>query len=285
MVHLTRKIAGRTVRVETHRQPHLDEIGGLWLIEMFADDAWVQVHCPDGQLQLGVGGGEFDDHGRPERVSCMTLVARSLGVVDHSALAQILRYVHQADVEGKDFPGGVFNGVKLINQKHPNDPRYAVRWAYAWLNAKYDEQKDFDDAVEAARGGEKHNIGRFRVLMVTSDCKTLLKAALWAWDPKPDVVVQQNYDGHVMIFTNRKSGVDLGSVVAKLRQAEAEARGYTYPFEADMSATDLLDPDKTWYYFKPENGEMILNGSHTATVPATRLSLEQVKACVKAGLK
>jgi len=290
-IRMTRVIAGVRVRVESHRQPHLDEIAGLWLIERFADEAWVRAHCPKNRLQLGIGLGEFDEHssGTGQRKCCLELVAASLGLEQDPRLAQLLKFAHACDVEGKGQPFDLHNLVKLINLQHPNDPRFVIRWVFTALGAKFAEQEDFRCSIEAVKAGKRITIGLeggLRLLVVESDCRTIMKAAMaWYRDMPPDVIVQRLPDGHVMIFTNKKSRISLAQVIAELRKAEAQIRGNEFPSEADLSAEGFLPPDQTWYYFRPPDSEMILNGSNTARVEPTRLSLDQVIERVVAGLK
>lgn len=292
VVELIRTIAGVEVVVVTHPQPHLDEIGGLWLAEKFADSEWVQRHCPGNKLELGVGRGEFDEHpdgnGQPAgRVCCLDLVARSLGLEQDQALAQLLKFVRLVDVEGKGQPFDLYNMVKLLNFQHPGDPEFVIRWAYTGLDAKYAEQKDFADSLEAVRSAQRIMVGpadnQVQVMVVESDCGSIMRAAQYLDQRnQPDVVVQRKPTGNTMIWSRQKSRLDLRHVAANLRIAELQARGLDLGHQA-LSGEGFVEPDKTWYY--TTRGEMILNGSNTAEVAPTQLNLDAVIDCIKRGLE
>jgi len=290
-IELPRTIAGVALTVVTHLQPHLDEIGALWLVEHFANAEWLHVHCPNFRLELGVLGGEFDEHpngaSKPaERLCCMELVARSLGVDQRQELAQLLKTVHLADVEGKAQPTDLYNLVKLLNREYPDDPERVIAWTFLALAVKYSEQLDFVLSLEAVETARRILVGpadnTIRVMVFESDRGAVMKASQYYDQRKqPDVVVQRKTDGHTMIWTRAASKIDLSHVAAQLRQAEASERGIWPPLHP--TAEGMAEPDNTWYY--STRGEMVLNGSNTAEVEPTRLTLDQVLDCLRRGLE
>lgn len=292
-IELPQTIAGVALTVITHNQPHLDEIGALWLVERFADTEWLRVHCPNSRLELGVLGGEFDEHpngaSKPaEQLCCMELVARSLGVDQRQELAQLLKTVHLADIEGKAQPTDLYNLVKLFNREYPDDPERVIAWTFLALAVKYAEQLDFVLSLEAVEFAQRILVGTadnaIRVMVFETDCSAVMKASQF-YDQRrqPDVVVQRKTDGHTMIWTRAASKINLANVAAHLRLAEARVREDMPPVQNRLSSEGFAEPDTTWYY--ATRGEMILNGSNTAEVEPTRLNLDQVLDCLRRGLE
>lgn len=147
------EIAGQRVTAVTHFGRHLDEIAAIRLVKKHATPAWLSSHCGQGELWLGCGEGEFDDH-RPDIVRaerpdcCATLVARALDVRDNREW-HLLRYVLKDDKGG---PPDQLTLAKLtsrmnrfymdprMRRRFMQDPECVTRWACQALEAKFLER-------------------------------------------------------------------------------------------------------------------------------------------------
>ncbi len=307
-IRLWYTIAGHEVVVESHEQMHLDEMLALWMARKFGTAEWVRQHCPNGVLELGVGKGEFDEHrldtSSASTECCATLMAQSLGVADDPALQQVLTFVLAADRKGVTHPFDLHNLVKAMNLQFPGDQSRVIAWANEAIEVKYLEQREFGPATEAVKRGELIEFPGpkaqpVRVLVVHTDNHLVMKAAFSNLGPKPDLVIQQNSSGQVQMYTRKKSGIRLGQIVRYLRIAELRERGTIARFirevelreeqagvkllENLLHQQDFVNADDCWYYFIP--GEMILNGSHTASdVRPTELRMAMILDCVRLGL-
>lgn len=142
---LPRLVAGASVSWETHDQPHADELVGWWLIVLLATEEWLRQHCPVGLIQIGIGGGEFDEHpvlgqdGRKHGCCAATLIADSLGA-DQNVFQPLFGYLlrHENGKEGR--PGDLGTTIKKINALYPNEPQLALGWAMlfcdGWLHQR-----------------------------------------------------------------------------------------------------------------------------------------------------
>lgn len=298
MVHLERNVRGFMLKVETHDRPHLDEIAALWLIERFASDNWLSSHYPFVHVTLGVGGSEFDEHPRngssptPEDC-CATLVAKSLGIEEDPALAQLLKFIVNVDIKGAGHPFDLYNLVKFLNDEHPDDPQWVVDWTFAALDAKYAEQREFLVSREAVRSipvvvsltGDP-SLG---LLVIESDRGAIAKAAAELYGNRYGACIVRRSTGHVQVFTNKRAHLTLSHVVrllriAELRKvAESRRRRSVTDLEDDaLSCPGFLEGVPQWYYHA--NGEQLLNGSKTADAPATTLDLTTIVDCVVLGI-
>lgn len=299
MVSLKRTIVGIPIVVETHDKPHLDEIAALWMLENFATKQWVEQHCANGTLQLGVGGGPFDEHPQNGTVGtredcCATLVATSLGP-ENPALTQILKFIFNVDVKGAGHPFDLYNLVKYLNEVCPKDPEHVIAWAYEALGAKYAEQADFVASREAVRRAAStlslNADTSLLLVVVESDCKSIAKAASEIYGSRYAACIVRRSTGHVQVFTNKRADVRLYEAVRLLRLVElrriAESRGrreVTKLTDSELRCPGFAPGVPEWYYHV--NGELILNGSLTATdVPPTRLPTELIADCVLLGIQ
>ncbi|MBI3573297.1 MAG: hypothetical protein HY092_03810 [Candidatus Kerfeldbacteria bacterium] len=300
VITLQRTVVGKPINVETHDQPHLDEIAAMWLVERFASQAWLNQHCPEGTLRLGVGRGEFDEHadaGKPAKADecCLTLVAKSLGVQDNPALIQLIKFVYNVDAKGGGHPFDLYNMVKMLNLQFPTEPERVIEWAVQALEAKYAEQSEFAASVAQIKRASLDEISLHgvtngpvaKIMTIESDRRMILAAAIADRECRLDVIIQKRSDNRVMIMTSRNSGYALGEVVWRLRVKEKDpfAQESAIPWEQrrDLSCEGFGPNDERWFYAK--RGEMILNGSHTApNVPPTGLTLKEIQGCVRRGL-
>lgn len=150
-----------------HIKPHLDEIVARWLLIVFGEKAYPGVSAapliywgaggrtPDGRtaeewaaegvLAIGVGNGQFDDHGPANTAvknghCAATLVAETLGVAAMPKLGDLLNYVRRIDATASDSPLALASLVKLMHEVH--DGQFVVDWATKALNAlfSFDQQ-------------------------------------------------------------------------------------------------------------------------------------------------
>ncbi len=288
-----RKIAGETVVIETHHQPHFDEILAIWLAEKFGNVGFVSKHCPSNILLLGEGGGNFDEHPfdggpRKEGDCCATLVAKALGVDDDPALEKILKFGLNTDL-GKGQPFDLASMVKLLHQAYPDDPFVAIDWVYQALDAKYAEQYALHGPTREAfelNALIKEMIGPHgpvRVAVIVSDDPNMSKFARAVSGGNADIVIQQQTIGNTQIFTNQRSGITLFDVAILINLAEQEAAGEVVVKDWKVLSAEGTIPGGRWHFFP--KGQMMLNGSLThKDVPSTALSIETITALVRRGV-
>ncbi len=306
----------------THERPHLDEIVGVWLLRKFGEPRFPGIgsarvsfttarkladaglgpadYEARGIVLLGIGGGRFDEHptqeaGRKTGECAATLVARELGRTDDPALAKILKFVRAADVEGNASPFDVSYVVKLLHAQFPDDPQRIIEWALVAIEAKYVEQERFFTVVkqefETRARVEEIAVGerKFRMAVIDSDEDGVHKYARSEYGARAAVVIQRRSRGNVVVFGDKRAGIDLREAVKIIRLEEQAAKGISdcrlqiadWRKEEDrLTAEGQLPGAEEWFYHK--QGQMLMNGSLTqADVPPTRLSLERVAELVK----
>ncbi|MEK7570141.1 MAG: hypothetical protein AAB515_01715 [Patescibacteria group bacterium] len=272
----------------------MDEIAALWLAMRFATPDWVARYCPESVLQLGVGGGAFDEHPTTDNPAkaedcCTTLMARSLGLSDQPELVQLQKFIFNVDVKGNGSPFDLYNLVKQLNEAHPNDPQKVIDWAFLALDAKHAEQLDFVESQEAVRmarviTAQNHTGDQYSILIVESDHGSVVRAASHMLQRDWVALVQRRSNGHTMVFTNKRMPVVLSEVAKHIRIAELGARGRTEPIPAQDFYKEGFMRDIPWFY--NPRGEMLLNGSNTTpNVEPSKLTADQVAACVRVGIE
>lgn len=288
-------VAGEQIFVDTHEVPHFDEILSIWLIEKFGTLEFLNRYAPNRILELGIGGGFFDEHPRPgnqkkDGECSATLVAKALGVKDEPPLEQLLRYALVRDTKGGTHPLELEALVKLRHRQHPNDLEKVVEWTKEVIQDVYADQFQFWFTVRAefeqAAQIEEVWIGKrkLRLVTVVSDSPQMQKFARSPHGGCAAIVIQQQTSGNVQIFTDKRCRIDLRDVVRMIRLEEQKAADEIVTTEwKELEAEGKVKGAEEWYYHL--EGRMLLNGSLTApNVPPTHLSLKRIKELVRIGV-
>lgn len=298
----------------THTRPHIDEIAAIWLLRKFGKGQYPGVNeanivfwpnggaTPDGRpasawenegyLLIGTGGGRFDEHrtatSNGNRDECAaTLVAKNLGLLDDAiiseVLSKILNFITNYDLKGTKHPFDLASIVEDLNAQFPNDPYKVIDWAIMGLEAKYLELSHFFEEAknEFAAKAQIFDIiihGRSRKLVViVSDSEQASKFARSKFGCEAAIVITKNSKGNVAIHTNQKEGlIKINDLARVIRYEEQKIKGRIITSDwNELGSEGKIEGVDEWYFL--ENGQMLLNGSPTATgVPATAIALEKI---------
>ncbi len=292
------KVAGEKVTFITHNLPDLDEIISKWLIEKFGDKKFLDKYAPDRVIKVGVGGGLLDEHPtasseRKEDECAATLTAKALGVDKDLALEKILKFVLIHDTKGGAQPFDLSYLVGSANQWLPNKPKKVVEGAYLFLEAKYQEQVQYlaakaeVDKAEFEQNAEIEEISgpHGRTLKLASVVSDNYQMAKFFRSPEVNaaVCIMKKSSGQVQILTNKKFGLKLYDVAQMINLAEQKAEGEVRITDWKKLSAEGKIPGGRWFFFY--EGQILLNGSPKhPDVPATRLSLKQIREIVKIGI-
>jgi hypothetical protein len=161
-------IAGQTIPVITHYEPHIDEVKAIDLVVQLADEEFVKKHCPDGKLRLGVGGGDFDDHveNRKEKGDCcLTLVAKALGVIDKPEFKKVIKNVQLNDNKGRQNPRYLGPVLKNLHRQFSDLDSQVdnVNWAMQGLMVKGFDSENGDFTINRIYGAAKELIAEKKI--------------------------------------------------------------------------------------------------------------------------
>lgn len=152
--------------IVTHKRPHADELVARMLLRRFdvgekmfpgvssASTGYMTTgELPDGKtwqdfpdtVFLGCAGSPFDEHatsskGRDEGESCVTLVAKYLGLQNERGLEKILFYVKQEDLKGSKVKLEIPSIIKLIHSKYDGQDEDIALWTEMAYFAVYEEE-------------------------------------------------------------------------------------------------------------------------------------------------
>ena len=292
-VRIALNVGEKKVVSETHPHPvHLDEYAAWWMIEEWADEAFLKKHAPDGVLMIGVGGGPFDEHPtlaspRKEGESAATLVAKDLGIQDDPGLIRMLEYVRSVDLGG----GDVWNNLAAFSRRIGQEQSHqtAFKWAKVALEAEYAEQARFwgETRKEYERVAQVEDIQmgkrEVRLVVLRSDNPQVSGYARYPKGGGAEVIiVQQRTTGHVQVFGSKRAA--LIDVARMIRLAELHRKGeYSAVDRITLAREGVISGAEEWWFHRA--GEALLNGKPDDTeVPATRLSLEQILWIVRTGI-
>ncbi len=134
-------------KIITHFRPHADELVSIMLLKKFPEGEKVfpgvstasisfmtTGELPDGKTAkdfpdtvfLGCGGGEFDEHAtsKKERVegeTCVTLVAKKLGLEKNPGLQKVLHFIKEEDLHGSKVKNEIPMIIKILHQHYKDD--------------------------------------------------------------------------------------------------------------------------------------------------------------------
>ncbi len=154
-------------KIVTHKRPHADELVARMLLRRFpqGDEKFpgiksaVTSYMTTGELTdgktwtdfpdtvfLGCGGGPFDEHAtskkeREENESCVTLVAKYLGLENNRGLQKILYYIKKEDLGGSKVKHELPSVIKLLHAYHKDDDEAIAKWTEDAYYAIYEDEK------------------------------------------------------------------------------------------------------------------------------------------------
>lgn len=276
----------------------------------------------EGWLLIGVGDGPLNEHatarnaGRKKGKCAATLLAEDLEIDKFPEWKKILQYALVADLGAftqanseemlelkKTHPKlylklvsdlSILRSVdpdsttKLIHEKNPDDPWVAIERDFIAIDAILAEQYEFHVvAPKVASTARRETIRNIAVVSVETDCHVIAKYLRTKDGGRADVIIQKSpTKGNVQIFTSNKPETGLSDVVILLRLVEQKISGTKdfIPFE-ELSREGTMRSVPEWNYCKFEQGEMLLNGSHTApNTPATKIPLKDIFSAVRIAL-
>lgn len=310
----------RVHTIATHRRPHPDELGAIWLVKKRGGkkypgigDAKVMYwdagsRTPDGRtpeqyeaegvLLIGVGGGPLDEHptmNRPRKKDecAFTLVAKDLGIENDPAIQQLSEYLVNNDLHGVRQPLDFAHFVNVLHREHSNNPEKVMEWAMFALDALYNDQRAFWNSTprKFRENAQIEDIpgpnGRIlKMVTISSDNEQMAGFALSVHGVRAAIVIQQNSSRNVQIFFNKSAELELqtAEIARIVRYAEQSVRGKILTTNPQiLSAEGIVPGAEVWHFFP--QGQMLLNGSLTApSKPPTLLSLEEIQDLVRIGV-
>ncbi|MBP8994461.1 MAG: hypothetical protein KBG30_11725 [Bacteroidales bacterium] len=289
-------IENEKIKIETHERPHLDELVAIWLIDKFGSKEFVKKYAEDKQntIEIGIGGGLFDEHSsvntaRKEGESAATLVAKALKIENDPALQALLKFVTERDLKGGRQPFDLDWAVQLLNSE-VQDFQVVYDWLTFLLEPYYQQQVKFfaDTREEFEKVAQTENVlgpngKNYKMVTVISDNEQMNKVAR---QEGAAIIIQKNTsgNGNVQIFTNQKYRLTLFDIVQIIRLEEQQKKGKLITTDWRLLSQEGTIPGVEEWYFQIQ-GQMMLNGSLShPEVPATKLTLEEIKKFIRIGL-
>ncbi len=246
--------------IVVHVAPDLDGLVGAWLLRRFGESrfpgaskapvrflAGGQVDGPaleaEGVLAVDVGGGRFDHHfdSTSEATSapglCASeLVAAELQLAEVKSLTKILGLARRRDIEGVgvkspdplDQAGHLVSLIDGWNGLYPDDPDRVLELGWASLDAIYENERAWHDALDEVDRDRPLRFASTGVLVdwFESDNKRLMKASRYR---RRDACVVRSTRGNtgvnVAFNSPRVQVEDVLSATAYLRLFECRATG------------------------------------------------------------
>jgi hypothetical protein len=171
--------------------------------------------------------------------------------------------VNDNDTRGTGHPLDIASLSKSMYDIQPHD--IVVAFINYGLSAILHEQRDFHVTAAADYAqAENHEvcIGDTTITICSGET-TSSQFSKYARSQGADVVIQKDVNGNVQIFVNSKVAgiIRMKDAIRVLRIMESERSGKEIP--RDWKTLEEEGMFNRWYYQK--NGNMILNGSKTAT--------------------
>lgn len=302
-------------------RPQVDTLVAIFLLRHYGDKHFVGIDSaelefamalPEGHthqtleqggiLALDLGGGRFDHHAAPGK-TVSQLVAEHLSIHQERPLEKLLSWAKRDDLQGKgtvsadplDRAFGLSGIITLLARQHQHEPHRVVELVLPLFRAHVAEEtlrhevlpQEWKRLKQAGEAGEFVSHGRqgnFRVAWVVSD-NLQLPGFLRAYH-QIDAVIQHLPSNHTNIITRQSRNLELGDIAAMLRAGELKKQGKEIPGGnwKDLQVAGRYPLVPEWFYDTAantiQNGGVKPNG-----VPPTRLTLDEVKEIVDAGLQ
>lgn len=251
-------------------------------------------------------GGMFDHHrsnqASGKREDCVsTLIAKYLGIDSHKALRKVLAWAIRDDLEGKgtvsddplDRAFGLSGIIMNLNRALNETPQKILDLVLPLIHyhvleevKRAEEMPREWEQLQASGKGVQFNLkqgpGDLKCCALETDNIALpgfLRAA-----KRMDLIVQRRSTGHTNVLTRQERSIDLRPVISALRVAEAAKKGVTIPTDQTvLRAAGKCPGVEEWYYDDAAN-TLQNGGVNPGDIPATRLSMDEVLAIVKAAI-
>lgn len=291
----------RIERIISHDRFHFDEGEAIFLMQKYGEIMFPGVSTAkvefmaslptswkdkteydlmkEGVLLIGIGNGRFDEHPSvkvPEKKGecAATLVAKHLGIDTDPTITELLKYALRIDSTATASPFDLATFMKDFHQSHPDSSATLWEIVRPLIEGKWMKQKLFCACESEARehgltdtfSTRKH---RNLVIMAAETDNPQFQA--YARSKGCAVIMQKKSTGNVQIFTNKKFGLDISLVVARIRNAEREANGRKPISDPDIiCANGAVEGAEVWYYHEVAGN--FFNGSLTTPKPPTKVS-------------
>ena len=286
-------------RIPVHRNPHLDELFGLWLLRNHGQEKFLGVknvpiviwgkaevlaNPPDvalatGSLCVGIGGGMFDEHGRNghKREDCATtLIAKYLGLMDDPVIGFLAKGLFEADAHNAD------GRMKTLAEKVKEYNRY---WAGSIdLEGLY-RRVEVDIQVEIARRKERLEA---KALWESRMRKTIagVRIAGGVFDNVEyqhvarkngaQLIIQRNSDGLTQILSLNGKDLDMPELTRQVRLAEVKAsrlKSSRLVSDEELRGQGTVPEIPHWHLDRNN----LLNGSESYTdTPPSRIDIREL---------
>jgi len=296
--------------IVTHEKPHFDEILAIFLLKKYGknffsgiEDACVEMWGEGKMLKeyvgktaeyllvekkmlcVGIGGGEFDEHGNGE-LTCAHLVAKYIRVDENKELQKILQFCKRVDHDGKSMPFDLHSSLKKIYDfldAVNEDTQTAFDWTMLAIESEVYAQKRFHACVkEFEKSGRIVNINPIRIAQVESDNTMMCKWIRSAYN-RPEVIVKRGLKGNIIILTSLLN-IDMRDMIRSIRMQEMQKRNLDVPKWQALEAEGTI-PECPWWHFNANNRQ-IFNGAISAPdVEPSILTLGEVTRAIIAGCK
>lgn len=297
MIRLKTEIAGEKIILEFHDAPHNEEHFARWLLKKFGTKEFLEQYAPNGIIQIGVGGGPFDEHPGPndlkrEEECSATLIAKALKVDDRPELSRLLEFILSRDLHGPGYLDLAFI-TNLFRRKFPDGPEavfqrispifeleYQRQVRICTIAGKqYRENADIKDAIIDNKGEAR------RIVTITSDLREDMIAYFRLAERKKEaILILKESSGHTGIFVNNIHIGILDDIVGMLRCAILKLKAVIPPSDwRILKKEGKIEGAEEIYYHR--SGRAIINGGRSAPdTPPIPLSLKRIQELVQIGV-
>ncbi len=256
-----------------------------------------------GILLIDIGGGIFDHHKFSEKKTTTSLVAKYLGVEENEALQMWFSFVERCEFFGKavisndslDKAFGLAGLLVNVNNLYKNDPNKVYAVMEPILEAHITEQqirtveipkifKEKVDKGEVILFSVKQHGQKINIAMLESDNPSISGYLRSKNGGNYHVVVIRLSSGHVNVITKSIAKIDLTALAAVLRKSEANVSGKEISSDIKiLSQHGRMNEIPEWYY-DPATNSIQNGGINPSGVNPTKISWEDMKRIVEAGL-
>ena len=253
-----------------------------------------------------MGNGKFDHHRLgPEnkKISTAHMVAKYLEIEDRQDLQKLLEFARRDDLEGKgtmsndtiDRTFGLSGLLTTLNKSLGNDPQKILNVILTLLTAHIiEENKRFEQMPKEYDELKSQNkLKEFKALQLGKQLKIVyvesdspgLAGYLRSRAIGADLVIQKASTGHTNFVSKQQTGLQLKKLARLVKLLEAEKNNIILPVDKLEELEMPGRTDKLPHWFYDSRANTLQNGGlNPQTIPATKLTYEEIEHLVKDGL-
>jgi hypothetical protein len=232
-------------------------------------------------ILLGLGGGQFDEHGDQQKTNecCASLVAKTLGLDKDFAWGKIVKAVKHTD---RNVPTLTLDLSRIVAsmQRQGYGLQAILSYVEVGIMTTLKDFREFARTDISKVKEVKLKIGQQEHFIAVAETDDL-NVSKYMKFMGAAFVVAKNSSGHVVVLPGEGFRSETKDILRILRIWEQTKRNDRQEKDWRVLESESLISSLPFWFFNPDNGDILNGGTSRPDVPQTVLSLNEIIDAIK----